>query len=154
MEGLIELILNLLMPLLILAVGYSVGRIAESRHYKSIREREKGFRHIPAVTFKSLDDPRPVREARLALGAVVVSVDHYKRFLMFFRKIFGGEIRSYSPLVDRGRREALLRMKESCPDADLYLNCRLETSTIHSGKGKATGCVEVVAYSTAVKFAE
>ena len=86
------------------------------------------------------------------MGVVVVSIDYYKRFLMGFRKIFGGELRSYSPLIDRGRRESLLRMKESCPDADLFLNCRLETSTISSGKGKAVGCVEVVAYSTAIKF--
>jgi len=154
MEAVIQLIVNLFFPLLILAIGYGVGKIAESRHYKSIRARERGFLHIPAIASRTLDDPRGIQESKLALGAVVVSVDHYKRFLMFFRKIFGGEIRSYSPLVDRGRREAILRMKESCPDADLYLNCRLETSTIHSGKGKATGCVEVVAYATAIKFAE
>lgn len=147
-------VLNLSIPLLLLALGYVAGRISEHRHYLSIREREKKSMHIPTVTAKTLDDPRPVQEAALVLGAVVVSVDYYKRFLAGFRQIFGGEIRSYSSLIDRGRREALLRMKESCPDADLYLNCRLETSTISSGRGKATGCVEVVAYSTAIKFQE
>ena len=45
-------------------------------------------------------------------------------------------------------------MKESCSNADVYLNCRLETSTISSGQAKATGCVEVLAYSTAIKFHE
>lgn len=146
--------LNLSIPLLLLALGYVAGRMSEHRHYRSIREREKKSMHIPTVTAKTLDDPRPVQEATLVLGAVVVSVDYYKRFLAGFRQIFGGEIRSYSSLIDRGRREALLRMKESCPGADLYLNCRLETSTISSGRGKATGCVEVVAYSTAIKFQE
>ena len=84
---------------------------------------------------------------------MVISVDYFKRFLMNFRRIFGGEIKSYSPLLDRGRREALLRMKESHPHADLYLNCRLETSAISNGKGKTTGCVEILAYCTAIKFA-
>lgn len=43
-------------------------------------------------------------------------------------------------------------MKRSCPGADLYLNTRLETSTINNQKGKAWGCVELVAYGTAVKL--
>ena len=55
-------------------------------------------------------------------------------------------------LLDRAKREAILRMKQSCPDADLYLNCRLETSTIARGKKDNVACVEIVAYSTAIKF--
>jgi len=55
-------------------------------------------------------------------------------------------------LIDRGRREALLRMKEWAPDADVFLNCRLETASISKGEGKAIGCVEVIAYATAVKY--
>ena len=83
----------------------------------------------------------------------MVSVDYYKRVLMLFRKIFGGEIRSYASLIGRGRREAVLRMKESCPAADMFLNCRIETSTISNGRSKATGTVEILAYATAVTFA-
>jgi len=136
----------------LLALGFVAGKIAENRHYRSIREREQRWLHVPAVTWKTLDEDRPVVYATLAIGAVVVSVDHFKRFLMFFRKIFGGEVHSYSSLIDRGRREALLRMKESCPSADLFLNCRLETSTISNGQGKSTGTVEVLAYGTAIKL--
>ena len=147
-------ILNLSIPFTLVVLGYVAGRISEHRHYRSIQEREKKSMHIPIVTAKTLEDRRSVQESTLALGVVVVSIDYYKRFLMVFRKIFGGELRSYSPLIDRGRREALLRMKESCPDANLFLNCRLDTSTISSGKGKARGCVEVMAYSTAIKFRE
>ena len=44
-------------------------------------------------------------------------------------------------------------MKESVPGADEYINCRMETSTISSGKGKAMGTVEVIAYSTAITYA-
>ncbi len=43
-------------------------------------------------------------------------------------------------------------MKGSCPEADMFLNCRVETSTISSGRGKAIGCVEILAYGTAVEF--
>jgi uncharacterized protein YbjQ (UPF0145 family) len=141
-----------LIPLFLLVLGYIVGKVAEWRHYRSIREREKNFQQIPVLTAKTLDDPRPIQYATLAMGSVVVSVDYYKRFMASFRKIFGGEMLSYSSLIDRGRREALLRMKESRAHADLFLNCRLETASIFKGRGKSTGSVEVIAYSTAVKF--
>ncbi len=140
-------------PIALLVLGFIAGKVAESRHYRNIREREQKLLGVPAVSWKTLSDPRPIAEVVLTTGSVVVSVDHYKRFLMVFRKIFGGEIRSYASLIDRGRREALLRMKESYPSADLFLNCRIETSTISNGKGKATGTVEVLAYATAIKFA-
>ena len=156
MENTITVVVAILitygLPLFLLFLGLFVGRYTESKHYRSIREREKKFLAVPALTLKTLSDPRQVTAVGLAVGSVVVSVDHFKRFLMFFRRIFGGEIHSYASLIDRGRREALLRMKESCPGADLFLSCRLETATLFSGTGRATGCVEVVAYSTAVTF--
>ena len=147
-----EGIFNILSSIFLLVLGYLAGRVAEKKHYQSIRKRERKFLHTPAVTSKSLKDSRPVKDSRLAAGSVVVSVDHYKRLLMGFRKIFGGEILSYASLIDRGRREAILRMKESYPNADLFLNCRLDTSTIYNGNGNATGSVEVLAYCTAVVF--
>ena len=137
----------------LLALGFVAGKLAESRHYRNIREREQKLLGVPAVSWKTLSDPRPVSEVALTTGSVVVSVDYYKRFLMIFRRIFGGEIRSYASLIDRGRREAVLRMKESYPSADLFLNCRIQTATISNGQGKATGTVEVLVYGTAVKFA-
>ena len=136
----------------VLLVAFVTGKLLERSHYRNIREREKATFTQPAITFEAVDDEERIASAELALGAVVVSVDHFKRFLATLRMIFGGELRSYSSVIDRGRREAILRMKESCPDADLYVNCRLETSTISNGKGKAMGCVEVVAYSTAVRY--
>ena len=146
--------LEIIIAVSLLALGFVAGKLAEKRHYRSIRDREKLFLDQPAVSFRTPPDLGPIESAHLAVGSVVISVDYYKRLLMAFRRIFGGEVRSYSPLIDRGRREALLRMKEQFPDADLYCNCRLETSTIYSGKGKAIGCVEIVAYATAVTYAK
>ncbi len=145
-------ILPLLLGLVLVLVGFVAGRAAEKQHYRSIRTREQEWLNIPAVSSKTLHDSRPVASSNLVSGSVVVSVDHFKRMLMAFRSIWGGEVKSYSPLIDRGRREALLRMKESCPDADLFLNCRLETAAISNGYGKAVGTVEVHAYGTAVRF--
>lgn len=138
----------------LLLLAFFTGRHAEHRHYRSIRERERRFLHQPASTAKTWDTRRTVADAKLVVGSVVVSVDHFKRFLARFRLLVGGELHSYSPLIDRGRREAILRMKQACPGAHTYVNMRLETSMISSGAGRAVGTVEVLAYATAVTYAD
>jgi uncharacterized protein YbjQ (UPF0145 family) len=149
----IELLISIGIPILLIALGRVVGSRIERRHYESIVEREACFGEQPALSTKQSDTALPVRSASLAIGSVVVSVDHFKRFLSGFRMIFGGEIRSYSSLIDRARREAVLRMKESQPDADAYLNTRLETSTISStSENEGIGTIEVLAYGTAVHY--
>ncbi len=144
--------MEFLFALALLVLAYFTGKFAEKRHYLSIQQREERWLTIPATTTKHLPELPAVASANLAIGSVVVSVDHFKRFLAAFRQVFGGEMKSYASVIDRGRREAILRMKESQPDADMFLNCRLETSSISKGQGKAVGCAEVVAYSTAVRF--
>ena len=149
----LELLIGIGIPVLLIMVGRVVGSRIERSHYKSIVEREARFRGQPALSIKRLDAPGPIRSATLATGSVVISVDHFKRFVSGFRMIFGGEVRSYSSLIDRARREAVLRMKESQPDADAYINTRLETSTIASTTGsEGLGTIEVLAYGTAVHY--
>jgi len=140
------------LPFILLLLGYFIGKAMERGHYNSIQRRELKFLEKPTVTADMPQSDTAIADVGLAYGSVVVSVDYYKRFLTSFRLIFGGELKSYSPLLDRGKREALLRMKESIPEADEYINCRMTTSTISSGKGKAVGTVEVIAYSTAITY--
>ena len=66
----------------LLVIGYVAGRVAESRHYQSIRAREQKLLDVPAVSWKTLNDPRPIAEAVLTTGSVVVSVEYYKRVLI------------------------------------------------------------------------
>ncbi len=148
----IQTITNWGVPLTLLLLGYFIGKINERNHYKLIKQREKEWIKVPVITSKTYTGETPVERSKMVVGSVVVSVDYFKRLLMNLRRIFGGEVSSYSPLIDRGRREAILRMKESYPGADMFLNCRLQTATISNGKKKTTGCVEVIAYSTALHF--
>ncbi len=149
----IELLIAFGLPLLLIAVGRVVGSRIERSHYESIRERERRFSKQPAYSNKQFDRARSIGSASLATGSVVISVDHFKRFVSGFRMLIGGEIRAYSSLIERARREAVLRMKESQPDADAYINTRIETSTISSTAGnQGMGTIEVLAYGTAVHY--
>jgi uncharacterized protein YbjQ (UPF0145 family) len=148
----VEIWIAIGIPILLLVGGRLVGSAIERRNDKSIAERETRFKDQPALSTKH-SGSAPIRSATLATGSVVISVDYVKRFLGGLRMIFGGEIRPYSSLLDRARREAILRMKESQPDADVYVNTRLETSNISSSAGReAMGAIEVVAYATAIRY--
>lgn len=144
---------NLIIFGVLLLVGYVVGQYLEGRHYKSIREREANLVHLPVTDLK-----RPLRQDDLIEGvcvggSVVISVDYFKRFIAGLRNLIGGNVTTYETLIDRGRREAILRMKESAMDADEIINVRIETSSISKGsKNNRIGSVEVYAYGTALKY--
>lgn len=149
----LELSLQIGLPIALIALGLFAGSYTERAHYARIRERERRFLGTPAISSKHLDPDMRVGEAEMATGSVVISIDYFKRFVSAFRMLFGGEVHSYSSLIDRARREAILRMKESHPDADLFINTRLETSTISNAAGQsAVGTIEVLAYGTAIKL--
>ena len=138
--------------LTLLISGYLFGQFFERRHYRSIIEREKNTLHLPLLTLKTTPSGLKRCDAALVTGSVVVSVDYFKRFLAGLRAIVGGRVKSYESLVDRARREAILRMKEQAIDrgAVVVSNVRIETSSISKGQGKTIGSIEVLAYGTAI----
>jgi uncharacterized protein YbjQ (UPF0145 family) len=156
MGDLIALLLNLMVIFLPIAIAMITGTILERRHFRNIAEREAQLSALPVLTGKAIPDDMPVIDSRLVSGSVVVSIDYFKRFLASLRNIFGGEMRAYCSLLDRGRREAILRMMEQHPDAHLIVNLRVETSSISQGgkqgKNKTLGSTEVLAYGTAITF--
>ena len=155
MDGLTVTFINLGIPLGLVLIGLIVGSILERKHFESIRKREKASIKLPVINLDSYDKNKTLRKSYLVSGSVVISVDYFKRFLAGLRNIFGGRVVTYESLVDRARREAILRMKEKCPAANLIINLRIETSTIskqgRSGQ-KSVGCVEAIAYGTAIQY--
>ena len=152
----IELLIELGFPLALLLVAYGSGRWIEKRHYRSIRSREAQLRDLPAVTFRQIPKGWDVERSDLVTGSVVVSVDHFKRFLAGLRMIFGGRVKSYEALLDRARREALLRCKEHAQSRGFQaiVNVRLETTRMAASRrqGKATAGVEVLAFGTGLRL--
>ena len=143
---------DLIIFVTLLALGYFFGRLAESRHYKSIIKREKALARIPAIASKIPSPDLKPQQTVLVTGSVVISVDYFKRFLAGLRNLVGGRVKSYESLVDRARREAVLRMKDEArvKGASLVFNVKLETSSISQGRREnSIGSIEVLAYGTA-----
>ncbi len=151
-----DVLIQIAVFIILLALGYGLGSYLENRHYKSIRQREQQTRLVPLVTFGTKKYwPDDAQDAKLLVGSVVISIDYFKRISAALRNLIGGRITVYESLLDRGRREALLRMKEQGIEwgATQILNVRLETATIggRAGDNKGLGSVEVIAYGTGIR---
>ena len=148
-----ELVSLLITPAIIVAAWIS-GSILERRHLQNLLILESGSRGVLAVTVEDLPADWQVESCELVMGNVVISQDYFKRVAASIKGIFGGNIRVFEPLLERARREALIRMKgvAHARGYDTIINVRLETATLASarGDGKGTAGVEMLAYGTAI----
>ena len=144
---------DLITLLVLLSVGYVFGTSIEKFHFSSLKNRERIYLNLPAVTTeKILDKNVQIEDIRLVHGCAVISSDFFKDFVAGMRNVLGLRLIPYESLMDRARREAILRMKKMAVNHDLILNMRIETSEIgNDSKNKGTS-VEVMAYGTAVRF--
>jgi len=142
---------DLIIFLALLASGYTVGRIAERRHYRSIVAREKDMANVMVFTNRFPPLTQLASQA-LVTGSVVVSEDYFKRVVSGLQSLFGGRLRAYESLLDRARREAVLRMKQEARDkgAKMIINVKFQTFSIPGRNPNSFGAVEVMAYGTAL----
>lgn len=148
-----EFWVQVLPVLVLLPLGYGVGRYRERRHLASIAAREAALADIPVTNLKRVPDPDSVRQSMLVCGDAVIATDYFKSFAAKLRGIIGGEMRSYQTLMGRARREATLRMLEQARAAGAteVWNVRYETSNIRSaGRRQAAVSVEAFAFGTAI----
>ena len=160
MEDTIEnfnMFMNFGFPILILVVAYLTGTWIEKKHFKNIREREAKVHGFPVVSFNTMPDDWNVNGSHMVSGSIVISLDYFKRVIAGLKGLVGGRIKTYEPLLDRARREAILRMTEEAQQQgyDAVFNVRLETSRLANARrdGKGVAGVEMLAFGTAVKFA-
>lgn len=147
-----EALLQLGIFVFLLLIGFAFGQRAEKKHYQSIRRREDLLRQV-VVSTDRLPEPALIsHHTQLVAGSVVISVDYFKVIAAALRNLVGGRIRAYESLLDRARREALLRMQQQAKElgAVAVINTKFETSRISGNAGQGIGSVEVLAYGTAM----
>lgn len=143
----------LVTPVLLLATWAS-GSVLERRNLKQLRLLEAGSGDVLAITIEDPPDHWQIERCELVMGSVVISQDYFKRVVASLKGIVGGNIRVFEPLLERARREALIRMKgvAHARGYDTIINVRIETSTLARARGNAKGTagVEVLAFGTAL----
>jgi uncharacterized protein YbjQ (UPF0145 family) len=126
-------------------------------HFRRLAEREAALSHILVTDLRSLPPGCAAKPFGFVTGEVVISSDYFKTFAASLKKLVGGELRTFETLMERARREALVRALESADrmGANRLVNVRFATSNIGSMKRKRMAAmVEMYAYGTAIYVPE
>ena len=146
---------DILTILSVLGFTYITGCIIEKNHYKKIKQREMALfkqQHIN-LSAKNWKIDKKVKKVELVTGEVVISGDYFKNFVASLKNIFGGRLTSFESVLDRGRREAILRMREKAKYANFIINTRIESVMLNNvySKESVPQCA-IIAYGTAITY--
>ncbi|MBE9139273.1 heavy metal-binding domain-containing protein [Nodosilinea sp. LEGE 07088] len=144
---------GLIILAVLLGIGYFFGTRVEKQHFRSLQQREQAIQGLMLSTAGAKVLLPQAHQAQLFVGSVVVSSDFFKTFIAGIMNLLGGRITVYESLLERGRREALLRMEESAQawGADQVVNIRIQAAELSGNSGKGVVALEVMAYGTGVR---
>lgn len=146
---------EILILLIIVGVTYVTGTIIEKRHYKDIIKREIALIKKPIINAgaKTWNSKKKIKKIELVTGEVVISGDYFKNFAATLKSFFGGRLTSFESVLDRGRREAILRMRENAKDSNFIINAKIESVMINDyyTNNSVPQCA-IIAYGTAITY--
>lgn len=140
-----NLIFQIVLFFILCCIGWGFGRHFERKHWRELKEKEQQLSHI------SIDTNRFVYSeiaGQFISSNVVISHDYFKYIIANIHNFLGGRLTSYESVIDRARREAIVRLKQEAVrhGADKIMGVRLSTTEL----GMQGGMVEVFAYGTAI----
>lgn len=147
---------DLLYIFIVLTITYITGSIIEKNHYRKIQQREIALFRQPCISFgsKGWSINKKIKKVELVTGECVISGDYFKSFIAGLKSIFGGRLTSLESVIDRGRREAIIRMREKARFASCIVNTRIESvilNDIYDSKNAVPQCA-IIAYGTAITY--
>lgn len=153
-------LLSVLIPIFAFLIPLSLGIIGwriEKNHFARLDQEERQYSNIMVSDLRYLPENWSASDPVLVTGSVVIANDYLKKFIASWIQIFGGRIFTYERMVERARREAVLRMlkEASRRSANVIWCVRITTSAINVAESnQQSGGVEVVAYGTAMKVSQ
>lgn len=131
---------------ILFALGLGFGRHNERKHLKQLEQDEQALAYI------TLDNQRFTEyhvAGQLVTSNVVISHDYFKYVIAKIHNVFGGRLKSYESILERARREAVVRLKKEAAKQGATHIAALRLSSTEMGiEG---GMVEVFAYGTAIQ---
>ena len=155
-------VLELIFGLIVLIIGLGLvpfyicmGLYIENKMLKQVEQDEKELAHIKVLEVKTVPEKYIQNgcTSQMVCGSITVASNYLRSYFASWRNIFGGEIKSYTLLLDIARRTAMVRMKREAEKlhADCIINIKYATANIMSSNTSASGTsVEVLVYGTAL----
>lgn len=99
------------------------------------------------TNIESIPGKRVVEHFGLVCGSTVRAKNAFKDIGAGLKNIVGGELKSYTALMDESRKQAIERMEQQAQQlkANAIINVRFSTSNV------APGAAELYVYGTAVR---
>ncbi|MBN2507133.1 MAG: heavy metal-binding domain-containing protein [Verrucomicrobia bacterium] len=153
MADLISLLVGIAIFLALLGLGFFMGWNREQRHLRDLRRREQAMGDMGVTQLKSFPGSvaGPLPPA-VFFGETAIATDYFKSFMAKLRNIFGGEVKSYQSLMERARRESLLRILEQARrhDYNAVGNVRYDCADVGGNSTlRKTAMVCILASATA-----
>ncbi len=124
-----DILISLGIFVVLILLGWIFGTRQEKMHFRELEERERRVAYMLASDIQTYPAGlTPGTMPSLVMGTAVISTDYLKTYIAKLKKVLGGEVRSYETLLDRARREALVRMLEQAgrEGFDAVCNIRLD----------------------------
>ncbi|MGO1061250.1 YbjQ family protein [Acinetobacter lwoffii] len=140
------LILQIIIFAILFIVGFGFGRYNEGKHFRYLDEQEQRLAYIRVNNSRFAVSEY---SGQMISSNVVISHDYFKYAIANVQNILGGRLTSYESVVERARREAIVRLKLEAEKigATQIMGIRLSTTEL----GMQGGMVEVFAYGTAIQ---
>jgi len=140
------LIIQIVIFAILFSVGFGFGRFNERKHLQYLDEQEQRLAYIRVNNSRFIESTFP---GHMISSNVVISHDYFKYAIANVQNMLGGRLTSYESVVERARREAIIRLKLEAEKmgADQIMGIRLSTTEL----GMQGGMVEVFAYGTAIQ---
>ena len=125
MHEIIGLVFSLGVSVVLLTIGLVFGGAAERRHFRALQHREETMQHVLTTQVRVFLVPHPNgKPPRLVVAETVIASDYLKSFLGGLRNIFGGNVKSFESLLERGRREVTVKLQEQATELGYIALCR------------------------------
>lgn len=152
-QSVTQMLINYAPLIVLFVVGWFFGARHERQHLARLLIAEKELAHI-VVSTERFYQPKMAMgsEGELVLGSVVIAQDYFKMVIARVMSLFGLNLTTYETLLDRARREAVVRMRTQAQEKGYnhIYGLRFEVSNIN----QLGSMVEAIAYGTAVVSTE
>ncbi len=129
--GLVCTAVTVLTPLVL---ALFVGSWIERRHLQGLAQREALLGSMLVTDVRTFPQHLPgTPPPQMIVGEVVIGCDYFKAFLASWKLLFGGRVGSYQRVVDRARREAVLRVLEQARALGYNAVCNLRIESADVG---------------------
>ncbi len=116
--------------------------------YDELNPQEEQISTTTLPLFSTETADRPSINTGLVCGTVVVSKNVLGDFKAALKDIIGGELKTYTKMMEKARATATQRMT----DQAIQINADAIVSVRYSSAQVLEGACEIIAYGTAVKY--